>query len=211
MSFFTEEFKKAISYLSPKEKDKLILRLLKKDPDLTKRLFFELVDTRSIEERRAIVEKQILTDISKMSERFYSVGYLNMDIRYLSGSINEHVKITKDKYGNVSLNLLLLNEALRLNRSNILTTGSSSSLHKFCIAIIARVFKVLMLIIKMDDDLLLDFKDDLTELGRLIADNEKIMNTAIENGLDINWLLDAEIPHDLLRIYKELRNDGFLR
>lgn len=211
MSFYTKEFKEALSRLPSAEKDKLILRLLKNDLDLANRLLFELVDTKSVEERRAVIEKHIITNVKRMAERFYRISYLNMDIRYLSGDINEHVRITKDKYGNASLNLLLLIEVLKQNKDNILTARPPVKLRKFSTAIIARVFKVLLLINKMDNDFLLDFKDDLNSLGKLIGDNDKIMKTAIKNGLDVNWLLTAEIPENLVKMHRELKNNRLLK
>ncbi|MCF6350953.1 MAG: hypothetical protein L3J23_08000 [Flavobacteriaceae bacterium] len=211
MPIFSKKFAEAISHLPATEKDKLILRLLKKDLILANRLQFELVDNSNIEERRTVIEKHIVTRVARMTEHFYSISYLNMDVRYLSGDITEHVKITKDKYGDASLNLLLLIEVLRLNKDNILTAKPSVKLRKFSTAIIARVFKVLLLINKMDDDLLLDFKDDLKTLGQLIGDNDKVMKTAIENGLDVNWLIHSEIPKNLVKIYRELKNNGFLK
>ena len=45
---FDKEFKTAIHNLSDVEKDKLILRLLRKDLDLANRLYFELVDTETV-------------------------------------------------------------------------------------------------------------------------------------------------------------------
>jgi len=146
-----------------------------------------------------------------MSERFYKISYLNMNVRYLSGDITEHVKITKDKYGEASLNLLLLIEVLKQNKNHILTARPPVKLRKFSTAIIARVFKVLLLINKMDNDLLLDFKDDLITLGNLIGDNDQIMKTAIKNGLDVNWLLTATIPENLVKIHRELKNNGYLK
>ncbi|MCF6182512.1 hypothetical protein [Lutibacter sp.] len=211
MAFYTKEFVAAISHLPSVEKDKLILRLLKKDLTLANRLQFELVDDGNVEERRTAKEKHIITNVKRMTERFYKISYLNMDIRYLSGDITEHVKITKDKYGDASLNLLLLIEVLRQNKDNILTARPPIKLRKFCTAIIARVFKVLLLIHKMDEDLLLDFKDDLIKLGKLIGDNDKIMKTAIKNGLDVNWLIHTEIPENLVKIHRELKNNGLLK
>ena len=111
MSFFTNEFKEAISHLPAKEKDKLLIRLLKKDLKLTKRLTFELLNLGTVDERRLLVEKNIISNVAQMTKNFYSIGYLNLDVRDLSGYITEHVGTTKDKYGNVSLNLLLLKEA----------------------------------------------------------------------------------------------------
>ncbi len=211
MSFYTKEFKEAISYLPSAEKDKLILRLLKKDLVLANRLQFELVDGNNLEERRNAMETHIINRVKKMSENFYKISYLNMDVRYLSGDITEHVKVTKDKYGDASLNLLLLIEVLRQNKDHILTARPPVKLRKFSTAIIARVFKVLLLINKMDDDLLLDFKEDLKTLGQLIGDNDKIMKTAIKNGLDVNWLINAEIPDNIVSTHRELKNNGFLK
>lgn len=211
MPLFSKEFKKAISQLPSTEKDKLILRLLKKDLNLANRLMFELVDTSSVVERRELIEQHIINSIEQISKRFYSIGYLNMDVRYLSGDITEHVEITKDKYGEVSLNLLLLNEVLRQNKTHILNARPPAKLRKFSIAIISRVFKVLLLINKMDEDLLLDFEESLTLLGKEISSNDNLMNISIKNGLDLNWLLSAEVPSDIIRIHKELRSNGFLK
>ena len=211
MTVFSKEFATAISHLPSAEKDKLILRLLKKDVVLANRLQFELVDDGNLEERRAVLEKHVISRVKRMTEQFYRISYLNMDVRYLSGDITEHVKITKDKYGDASLNLLLLIEVLRLNKDNILTARPPVKLRKFSTAIIARVFKILLLINKMDTDLLLDFKDNLKTLGELIGDNDVIMRTAIKNGLDVNWLLRAEIPENLVSIHREIKNNGFLK
>ncbi len=211
MTTFSKEFKEALSFLPAKEKDKLILRLLKKDLNLANRLRFELVETRSVEELRETVEKHVISTVDNMSNRFYSIGYLNMDVRYLSGDITQHVKITKDKYGEVSLNLLLLIEVLKKNKVHILGDHTFSKLRKFCVAIVARVFKVLLLINKMEDDLLLDFKEDLSVLGELIGANEVVMKIAIKNGLDVNWLIFGEIPHDIVSIHKELKANGYLK
>jgi len=211
MSLFTQEFKEALSHLPSAEKDKLILRLLKKDLNLANRLLFELVDTHSIEDRRAVLEERIINHVKKMTEGFYSIAYFNVEVRWLSGDITEHVRITKDKYGEASLNLLLINEILKQNKENIVTARPPVKLRKFSTQLIARVFKVLLLINKMDADLLLEFKDNLKLLGELLSDNNKLMNTAVKNGLDVNWLLNAEIPNDIITIHKELKANGLLK
>ena len=53
------DFKRALQELPEKEKDKLILRLLRRDMDLAEKLYFELVDTDSIEDKRRIMEMNI--------------------------------------------------------------------------------------------------------------------------------------------------------
>jgi hypothetical protein len=37
------------------------------------------------------------------------------------------------------------------------------------------------------------------------------MHTAINNELDVNWLISGEIPSNILEIHKEIRQNGFLR
>ena len=49
---FDPEFKKALQLLPDSEKDKLILRLLKRDLNLANKLRFELVDTESVQDKR---------------------------------------------------------------------------------------------------------------------------------------------------------------
>jgi hypothetical protein len=207
---FDKEFKEAISHLADKEKDKLILRLLKRDDMLANRLYFELVSTTSVEEQRSKMEERVVDQVKTISSRFYSLGYLNIDIRYLSGEITEHVKITKDKFGEASLNLLMLNEVIKRNHDRILNATHGKA-RKLCVALVARVFKVLLLINKMHEDLHLEFEDSLKELGELIGNNPHLMKIAINNGLDVNWLFQAEIPEDIVQHYKELRQNGFLK
>ncbi|WP_445734132.1 hypothetical protein [Mariniflexile sp.] len=209
-SFYPKEFKEAISQLSSKEKDKLIFRLLKKDLALANRLLFELVNTNTVDEERQNIEKRIKLRVQQITNTFYFVGYLNMDVRYLSGEITEHVNRTKDKFGEVSLNLLLLTEVLHKNHFNILKATPGSA-RNFCVAVIARVFKILILINKLHPDYRLDFGSNFERLGKLISNNKYLMDAAIKNGLDINWVLQGDIPQDIEATHKKIRQLGFLK
>ena len=207
---FSKEFKKAIQELPNSEKDKLIFRLLKRDLDLANRLYFELVDVETVEDKRAAFEIEMLRKINYFSERFYSVGYLLQDTRFLSGDITNHVKITKDKFGEISLNLKMLNHLLTINNKRIETVTYSKA-YTLCIYVIARAFKILLLIKAIDEDYFLDFKENLSTLGKLIYDNPFLMHTAIDNDLDVNWLILGEIPENIVAIHKEIRANGFLK
>lgn len=206
----TPEFKNAISDLPSNEKDKLIFRLLKKDIDLANRIYFELIDTDSAEDKRKIIEKEIVQYINKQSKRFHSAGYVLMETRFLSGKISEHVKITKDKYGEPYLNLLMLIQTLKENQQNlkISTYGACYTLN---IYIVARVYKILAQILALHQDLHLEFNELLENLGELIAESPFLMKVAIQNQLDVNWLTKGEIPSDIVKIQKELRANGFLK
>lgn len=209
---FPKEFKEALSHLPSSEKDKLILRLLKKDLVLANRLLFELVNTNTVEEQRKKIEERILSFVRRNAQNgYYTIGYLSYDVRDLSGLINEHVSITKDKFGEAHLNLVMINEVLTLNRNFILNSKPPAKRKKFCIAVIARVFKILLIIDKLDDDYLIEFEENLKILGNLIIDNKFLIEEAIRNGLDVNWLIKAEIPEDIVAIHKEIRANGFLK
>ena len=207
---FPKEFKEALQNLPSAEKDKLIFRLLKHDLNLANQLLFQLVDTRSVEERRSIMQKEVTKASTRMSDQFYSLGYLLMDIRYLSGDISEHVRITKDKFGEASLNIQMLNEVLKINKIR-LENAKPKDVHKINIYVIARAFKILLLIKAFHDDYLMEFKEDLKDLGTNISQNPLLFKTAIQNGLDINWLLKGEIPSNIVAFHKELRSNGFLK
>ena len=207
---FSKEFKKAIQELPNSEKDKLIFRLLKRDLDLANRLYFELVDVETVEDKRTAFEIAMIKKINYFSDRYYSVGYLLQDTRFLSGDINNHVKITKDKFGEISLNLKMLNHLLTINNKRIETVTYSKA-YTLCIYVIARAFKILLLIKAMDEDYFLDFKENLSTLGKLIYDNPFLMHTAIDNDLDVNWLILGEIPENIVAIHKEIRANGFLK
>jgi len=207
---FDKEFKIAISELPSAEKDRLLLRLLKKDLTLANRLYFELVSSHTVDECRLIVEEKVMETATHISKGFYSAGYLMMDMRYLSGEITEHVKTTKDKFGEASLNLLMLNEVLRLNNTK-LRFLPNSKVYKLYIYIISRAFKILILINALHEDFRIEFEDNLIKLGEHFSDNSHLMQMAIHNGFDINWLLTADIPENMNAIHKEIRQQGFLK
>ena len=204
------EFKKALQELPDKEKDKLIFRLLRRDLDLAEKLHFELVDTDSIEDKRRNMETVISKDIIRFSENYHSLDYIALEMRRISGKISHHVKITKDKFGEISLNLQMLNEVIDQNSFSLSHSKPQKST-KFYNYVIVRGFKILLLINLLHEDFLLDFKDDLKKLGANISSNKMLLKTANLNSLEINWLLEAEIPENIAQIHKEIKAAGFLK
>lgn len=204
------EFKKALQELPEKEKDKLIFRLLRRDMDLAEKLHFELVDTDSIEDKRRNMETVISKDIKRFSENYHSLDYIALEMRRISGKISHHVKITKDKFGEISLNLQMLNEVIEQNTFSLSHSKPQKSA-KFYNYVIVRAFKILLLINLLHEDFLLDFKDDLKKLGANISSNKMLLKTANFNSLEINWLLEAEIPENIPQIHKEIKAAGFLK
>lgn len=207
---FPKEFKEAISELPSIEKDRLILRLLKKDLALANRLLFELVSDSTIEDEREKAKERLNQLIERVSKITHTPDYLNVEIRYMSGIINEHVFTTKDKSGEISLNLYIIKEILNRNKQRLNSYNYQKS-RKFYVGIIARIFKVLILIKKIHEDYFLEFKDDLAEIGDLILENQNLQKISIDNGLDVQWLIDGTIPDEIDQIVKQIRANGLLK
>ena len=207
-----KEFKEAVSRLPSTEKDKLIFRLLKKDLALASRLHFELVSCDSKEERRKQAKKDIenWVDNSKSQCKYSSLGILLMEMRDASGIINQHVSTTKDKYGEVYLQIFLLKEYLKIY-NDFFKDSSAKNSYTFNIYCIAKTFKIMVLLKKMHEDLQIDFEDGIAEAGCLLGDNPVLMNMAIKNGLDVNWLIRNQIPDNIDKIEKDLRQRGYLK
>lgn len=207
---FDDDFKKAVKAMPEAEKDKLLLRLLKQNVPLAKRLYFELVEETSVDGKRDEMEARVVTMVERTVSTYHSPGYLMMDLRYLSGDISEHVRITKDKYGEVCLNLRMLALALSGNASR-LNSASYGSSEKLCVYVVAKVFNQLVLMQKLHPDLHYDFKKDMEAIGELMGANDHMMRTAMHHGLDVNWLISGDVPDNIAEMQRDLRQRGYLK
>jgi hypothetical protein len=207
---FDKEFKDAISELTSSEKDKLILRLLKHDRILALRLQFELLGVETVEERRTEMETTVREQVKRMHAHFRNVAQLSTDIRHLSGRITEHVKVTSDKFGDVSLNLLMLNDVLSLLAGQ-LEKARIDKAQKLGMYIVTRTFKLLGLIKALHEDYFLEFREDLETLGSHIRNSPTLARISRQNGFDVNWLLEGDIPDDVKDLQARLRKQGYLK
>ena len=103
----SNELKRAIVEMPLKEKDKLLLKLIGKDDLLIEKLQFELIEQGDTIELRREEIRQRINRVASMHHD--TAGWMMMDMRTISGEINQHLKVTKDKYGDVELNLYMLN------------------------------------------------------------------------------------------------------
>lgn len=160
MPALDSDLKKAIVRLSGTEKDKLLLRLVAKDAVLTERLQFELVEhSQTLDERRELIRDYIDRTAKLHAD---SAGWLMMDMRTVSGYITRHLKVTKDKYGEVELMLYMLNtfyehNAHLLQKYNTRTDKAAEYIAK-------RTEQVLKKAIKLDPDYYIEFVDDINRL-----------------------------------------------
>lgn len=191
-----KDFKEAISALTHREKDKLLFRLLTKEPELVEKLRFELLeDGEGVEERRGALANKILQTIRRNAPHFYSPGYLLLDLRSYSGRINRHVKTTKDKYGEIYLNLLMLLEVLRLHRERV-AEFSPEKARTFCEYVVKRIMKIFKLLRKQHEDVALDFREELQTLGHYFGEIDGLLRVSNHYGFDVNYLLHGQLPAD---------------
>lgn len=206
---YSKEFKAALSQFSHSEKDKLIFRLLKKDKLLSKKLYFELIDEETTDDKRNTMEAYIKERISELSKYIGNPKYFLVLIRKLSAEITEHVKVTTDKFGEAYLNLFLVNEILSSNEK--LSKQRFDAVYKLYIYLINKIFKALIQIKKLDEDYWMEFDEILSEINIKIHDNLYLEKLCVNNGLDFNWLKCENIPEHFELIVKDIRSQGFLK
>ncbi|WP_288243637.1 deoxyuridine 5'-triphosphate nucleotidohydrolase [uncultured Chryseobacterium sp.] len=206
---YSKEFKAALSDFSSAEKDRLIFRLLKKDKLLSKKLYFELIDPEITDNKRDAMEEIVEEKVILASKYISNQKYFLSIVRKISAEITEHVKITTDKYGEVSLNLLLINKILDYNED--LGRQRFDNVYKLYLYIINKIVKALVLSKKLDVDYWMEIDEHLDELKGKILQNHYLSKLFINNGIDMNWLTSDQIPENFDLIIKEIKSQGFLR
>ncbi len=206
---YSKEFKAAISNFSSLEKDRLLFRLLKKDKLLSKKLYFELIDPENTDQKRAQMEDNIREKLMLLSKYLLNHKYYLMHTRKISSEITEHAKITTDKYGEVSLNLFLVNEILENNDK--LDSQRFDNVYKLYLYLINKIMKSFILTKKLDEDYWMEIDEYLREIKQKIETNRYLKKLCINNGLDLNWFTTERIPENIDQIVKDLKSQGFLK
>lgn len=158
------ELKEVVRALPEKEKTRLLLRLLPKDATLVEQLIFQLLENgETQEERRSALQEKIIEQLHDLSQRrFYSPAYLLFTLRAISGKITRHVRTTKDKYGEIALNLLMLNNAFELMGEKV-SKSRSKKVRTLANYALKRAAKLDGLLDKLHEDYQLDFWDDINQ------------------------------------------------
>lgn len=206
---YSKEFKQALSEFSPIEKDRLIFRLLKKDKLLSKKLYFELIDPETTDQKRNQMEQNIEDKVLLASKYIGNPKYFLVLSRSISAEITEHVKVTTDKFGEIYLHLFLVSKILESNEK--LNEQRFDNVYKLYIYLINKIVRALLLIRKIDEDYWLEFDDLLSEIDFKIHENIYLEKLCINNSFDFNWLKCEYIPDHLDLIIKDLKSQGFLR
>jgi hypothetical protein len=206
---YSKEFKAALSNFSSVEKDRLIFRLLKKDKLLSKKLYFELIDPDTTDNKRDEMEEIVQEKVLLASKYISNQKYFLSVVRKISAEITEHVKITTDKFGEVTLNILLVNEILKHNED--LSRQRFDNVYKLYLYLINKTVRALLLIRKLDADYWMEIDEYLDPLKEKILQNKYLSKLFINNGIDFKWLTSDQIPENFDQVIKDIKSRGFLR
>lgn len=206
---YSKEFKAALSNFSAIEKDRLIFRLLKKDKLLSKKLYFELIDTETTDQKRSQMEEQIEERVLLASKYIGNPKYFLVLIRKISAEITEHVKITTDKFGDIALQLYLVNQILENNDK--LNHQRFDNIYKLYIYLINKLLKAIISIKKLDEDYWMELNEILENIESKIHENRYFEKLCINNSFDFNWLNIEKIPDHLDLMVKDIKSQGFLK
>ena len=206
---YSKEFKQALSEFSSIEKDRLIFRLLKKDQLLSKKLYFEIIDPETTDQKRDQMEENVTEKLASAARYIGNPKYYLSTIRTISAEITEHVKVTTDKFGEVYLNLFLVDQILENNDS--FAQQRFDNVYKLYIYLINKIVRALLLIKKIDEDYWMEFDEILGKIDDKVHENRYLEKLFINNGIDFNWLQSENHPENLDLIIKNIKSQGFLR
>lgn len=185
----SEELKKEIKSLPSKEKDKLLLRLIPKDSKLVDQLHYKLVEEEgTLEFRRDDMREYIESRVNLYPNKYYSSVYLRLEMRDISGKINYHVAITKDKLGDIEFNLQMVNGLLYKNKGR-LQSESKYLAEKLNDYVVKRAIKLVKLVNALHEDYRLEFADELLELANHIKSIPSLQEEAKYLQFDIESLV----------------------
>jgi hypothetical protein len=160
MAKLEKDLQLAILSMPVKDKDKLLLKLVAKDDILIQQLQFTLVEEETTIEIRRDEIKNAIDKLYRLDA--YSSGYLMMDMRYLNAEITRHVKVTKDKYGEVELTLKLLKDCFEKQLKWI--TKYNAKTDTLANYVAKRTDFLLKKVVKLHPDLQFDFYNDINSL-----------------------------------------------
>lgn len=189
------DLKNAIHNLSDKEKDKLIYRILPSHSNLVDRLEFELLEGgETRQDRRDELADDIINQIELSQQSFYPPAAAMRDLRDWSKQINRHVFATKDKFGEIFLNLLMMNQLLEQANPRLFS-GSTHKAEMLRRYIVRRSLKILKLRLKLHEDLQFDLQEDFEALGERLQQHRHFAYTAVHHQFNLEAIAAGELEH----------------
>jgi len=182
-----KDLEKAILQMPLPERDKLLLRLIRKDPVLIDQLRFNLLEYGETTEtrRQAIIDNfdELLTTFSG---RYLVSYFLYRCLRSTFPLITTHTKVTKDKAGEVELLLTILLNALKPHAA-ALTLISKHHMKNLVTLVIQKAARIKKLIGALHEDYRLEFRDDYLLLLEIIDFIPALKAKQEEKGIDLDY------------------------
>lgn len=178
-----KDLKKEILALPPKEKDKLLLRLIAKDKVLTEHLHFLLLEDEShLQDRVAAIKQTILENTVELqkSKRSNAKEVLS-SLRKMAKLVNHNFRVTKADTEDVELRLFLQNETITEFKFRLFSSYKNYE-HQFAVYYIKYALVSLRKFYKLHEDLQFDLKEDFNRLLEKI-NRGYLADTARELGL----------------------------
>ncbi|MFV0178142.1 hypothetical protein OBK28_00970 [Empedobacter falsenii] len=176
----------AILDLPTKEKDKLLLRLINKDETLVEHLHFQLLEDESdLQDRVKIIYEKIDSQFKKSNHLINQINIIRshrqllLTLKTLSGIVNYHVQITKDKVSEFELRKYILQESFTRYSYlfNKYTTGENAEkLFKYQAG---RLKLIQSIFDKFHEDLKYDYENEIQQLNDFLKETP-LKNSRIE-------------------------------
>ncbi len=178
-----KELKKEILALPPKEKDKLLLRLVAKDKVLTEHLHFLLLEDESnLRDRVSAIQEEILMVMKNLAaQRKLNAKEVLTNLRKLAKLVNHNLRVTKANFEDVELRVFLFNHTIIQFKSGIFSTYRDHE-QLFTNYFVKSTLITLRKFDKLHEDLQFDLKDELDKLLVKIYKGN-MANTAKQLGL----------------------------
>ncbi|RZK60052.1 MAG: hypothetical protein EOO91_02840 [Pedobacter sp.] len=160
-----KDLKVEILALPPKEKDKLLLRLVAKDKVLTEHLHFLLLEDESnLRDRVSNIKELILQNLKgfKSAKNVNSKDVL-ANLRKLAKAVNHNFRVTKASFEDVELRLFLYNNTITDFKSGLFSSYKNYDelFAKFFIKSTLITFRKFG---KLHEDLQFDLRDEMSNL-----------------------------------------------
>lgn len=164
------ELEEAILNLSPKEKNKLLIRLINKDALLTEQLQYRLLE--NTESDLVFRRNQIKEEVTRIFHTSV-ISYFKDLLYYVRSGIshiNRHAKVTKDKKGELELLIHLYQQALQARSALKNNWRDQVFKQKFITYSLTKTAKMTALLNDLHEDFRVEFEEEITALHALIAD-----------------------------------------
>lgn len=178
-----KELKIEILALPPKEKDKLLLRLVAKDKVLTEHLHFLLLEDESnLRDRVAAIKEHIVETMRTLnSAKNNNSKDVLASLRKLAKAVNHNFRVTKAAFEDVELRIFLYNNTITKFKSGIFSSYKNYD-DMFATYFVKSTLVTLRKFYKLHEDLQYDLKEEMNKLLNKIY-NENMAEIA--NSLDL--------------------------